>query len=217
MPAPTGLSGLMDALKSKRSLTHFVYKEPALAAAPGWTRTALPDARIILIHRDGRDVASSLVKSYNVLNDAALKNASAWPSKFVGRSFDDRYVPWWIDEGEEEKFFQSSQFVRAAWNWAILVRLCQDQLVKSDLAESGKLHVVYYEELMRNPKEIGLQIADFVNIKPTKRFLKKLESAHTKSIGKYKSWPVEDIENAEHIAETELRELGYLNDEISLS
>ena len=65
-------STLSRAVKGKRVENTLVYKEPFLAFAPALAYQALPDARLLYIFRDGRDVADSLLRTYGVLSDEKL-------------------------------------------------------------------------------------------------------------------------------------------------
>ncbi|NND72393.1 MAG: sulfotransferase [Rhodothermales bacterium] len=211
MNAPNGFKSLREAAKGKRSIDIFIYKEPTLAYAPNWVIEALPDAKYILIHRDGRDVANSLVRSYNVLSDEGLKDVDGNKLfKIFGTRVDDRYVPWWVDEAEADDFLRCSQFGRAIWMWKYMVRQCQDDMVLSGRLTDEQLHVITYEEMMREPARIGAELVEFLEVDQNKRYSRRLLTAHTRSIGKYSSRPAAEIEEAERVAHRELTELGYL-------
>ena len=97
---PSDLRGLLNVLRGRRQLPdRFVYKEPFLSLAPGYVLDAFPDARIIHIVRDGRDCANSLVHTYDVLTDEKLTHLRGSEMR-LGRKVDDRYVPWWVEEGK---------------------------------------------------------------------------------------------------------------------
>ncbi len=212
MNAPSGMASLADAFKGRRSIDQFIYKEPTLAYAPGWVLESLPDAKYILINRDGRDVANSLVKSYNVLSDEGLRDKDNKKLfKLLGTKVDDRYVPWWVDAGKETEFLECSQYARAIWMWKYMVRQCQDVLVHSGKLSEDQLLIIHYEEMMRNPTIVGKELAEFLNVDQNKRYVGRLKTAHTKSIGKYASLPEDEVAEAERVAERELKELGYLD------
>ena len=124
---PSNLRGLLHVLRGRRPLPdRFVYKEPFLSFAPGFVLDALPDARIIHIVRDGRDCANSLVRTYDVLTDEKLQHLRGSEMR-LGRKVDDRYVPWWMDEGHDAAFLESSPYVRAIWMWKAMVRRCYER------------------------------------------------------------------------------------------
>jgi hypothetical protein len=102
-----------------------VYKEPFISLVPEYVLQALPEAKIIYIYRDGRDVANSLVESYKVLTDEELKNLQSAGMR-LGRPRDDCYVPWWVEQGRDEEFIQSPPYVRAIWLWAYMAQRCHE-------------------------------------------------------------------------------------------
>ena len=211
MNAQNGFGALREAAKGMRSIDMFIYKEPNLSYAPAWVMEALPDAKFILLHRDGRDVANSLVRSYNVLSDKGLEDSrNNKLYRIFGTRVDDRYAPWWVDESEADEFMACSQYGRAIWMWKYMVRQCQDELVHSGRLAEDKLHVVYYEDMMREPARIGRELAAFLGVEANKRYTRRWSTAHSKSIGKYAKRPPAEVEEAEHVARRELVELGYL-------
>ena len=68
---------------------------------------ALPDAPIVHIVRDGRDCANSLVESYDVLSDEKLTHLKGSEMR-LGRPYDERFVPWWVEEGRGRVHQQSA-------------------------------------------------------------------------------------------------------------
>ena len=92
--APRQLDRLSHVLRkgSRPRPKQFVYKEPFFALAPELVAAGLPDAKILYIYRDGRDVANSLVDSYDVLTDEKLTDLRSTEAR-LGRRHEDRYVP----------------------------------------------------------------------------------------------------------------------------
>lgn len=207
--APTGLRGLLDALRGRRAVRQLIYKEPFLAFAPEFVNVALPMSRIIHIYRDGRDVANSLVRSYGVLTDENLTHLRSSEMR-LGRRYDHRYVPWWVEDGLDDLFIHSTPFVRAVWMWKQMVRRCHDLFAESDVEESGRLLQVAYEDLMRDPLGFAGPILQHVHAEPTRRFYRRIKEAHPHSIGTYRSRDPHEIRAAEAVAGEELALLGYL-------
>ena len=206
---PDRLRGLADVLGGQR-LRHFVYKEPFLSLAPELSYDALPSAQIVHIFRDGRDCANSLVRSYDVLSDERLTHLRGSEMR-IGRKYDaQRYVPWWVDEDEEDLFMESTPYVRAIWMWKYMVRRCHDFFSQPDVQESGRVMLLRYEDLMRDPVGQGDAVAAHLGLTPTKTFYKRLKGAHTGSIGNYQRRDAAEVEAAEAIAEPELKLYGYL-------
>ena len=207
--APHGLSGLIRSVQGKRSIKRMIFKEPFLSFAPDFVDHALPDAKIIYIYRDGRDVANSLLRTYDVLSDDRLTHLFGSEMR-LGRKIDHRYVPWWIEEDEEELFLSSKPYVRAIWMWKYMVSYCNAFYGQPHMKASGKIMMLKYEDLMHQPLEYGMAILDHLQAEPSPGYYKMLKKAHAKSIGKHKKRDKSEIEEAERIAGKELSAYGYL-------
>ena len=184
----------------------FVYKEPFLSLTPEFPLDALPDANIIYIYRDGRDVANSLVESYNVLTDQELTHLRSTEMR-LGRPYDERYVPWWVAEGRDDEFIESSPYVRASWMWAYMVRRCHQYF--QDLEASGQVLQVQYEAFMQDPHSVGKQILEHLDRSDTRAFHRHLDRARTSSIGKHEKRPDTELNAAVEVAGEALKILGY--------
>lgn len=209
MRAPTGVSGLFRALRGKRSLPdRFIYKEPALAYAPRFVLDALPEAHIVHLVRDGRDVAHSLVTSYPGFEDEHLQDeygANVWVGREVGRW----YVPWWVEDGQEERFIESSPYVRAIWMWKEMVHRCHEVFSTVDPGTRDQVMIVRYERFMHAPIDVGTAILNHFGAQPTRITQRRFAQAHTNSIGKHQRRNAAEIETAEQIAHKELSLYDY--------
>ncbi len=201
-------SELRAAARGRRSEELLIYKEPFLAFAPELAYEGLPDAHLIHIFRDGRDVADSLVRSYDVLSDAKLADLES-NEVMIGRRVDGRCLPWWVAENEASEFFTASPYVRAIWMWREMVRRCTELLERPDVAASGRVLRVRYEELMRDPLGQGEAIARHLGRQLTPRMRKRLQTAHTRSVGAHRRRERSEILAAERLAGAELEALGY--------
>lgn len=186
----------------------FVYKEPFLSVAPEFVWDALPGAPIIHIHRDGRDCADSLVRSYGVLTDEALTHLRGSEMR-LGRRVDERYVPWWVEGGREDEFLAATPYVRAAWLWGFIARRCHAFAARPDVAASGRLLTVSYETLMREPEATADSILEHVGGTPGGRFRTVLGEAHTRSIENFRRRPPEEVAAAERVIGDALELYGY--------
>lgn len=209
--APTGLSGLIKALQNghRDEPELFAYKEPFLSLAPEFVFDALPDTNVIYIYRDGRDCANSLVRSYDVLTDEKLTHLRSSEMR-LGRPYDHRYVPWWVEEGQDEAFIESPPYVRAIWMWKYMIRRCHDAFLRPGAPHADQVLPIRYEDFMRTPHAVGRAILDYVEMPPTRTFDRRLDQAHTDSIGKHKRRDPEEIAAAEAVARDELALHGYL-------
>lgn len=207
--AQRNVSGFLRAVRGKRGESRrIIYKEPFLAMAPDFVGRALPEAKIIHIYRDGRDCADSLVRSYDVLSDEQLTHLLGSEMR-LGRKYDHRYVPWWVEEGRDEEFMSSTPYTRAVWMWKYMARRCHDYFSEPRIQDSRRVMLLRYEDLMREPAKYGTAVLAHLGIKPTPAFLKRVRRAHTHSIGKYKRRDPNEIRAAERIAGDELALYGY--------
>jgi hypothetical protein len=206
--APDGLSGFFKAARGMRTIRRMIYKEPFLSFAPDFVDRALPHARVIHIYRDGRDVANSLVRTYDVLTDESLTNLQASEMR-LGRRVDHRYVPWWVEDGEEADFLAASPYVRAIWMWKHMVGYCYDYYERPDVKASGRVMLLRYEDLMHRPHEVGMAVLDHLGAPLNPTYKKMLGNAHARSIGSYKKRDAAEVEAAERIAHRELSLYGY--------
>jgi hypothetical protein len=198
------LDGLPGAMKGVRRENNLVYKEPFFAFAPEFFAGAVPDARLIYIYRDGRDVANSLFRSYDVLSDERLATLDTNEAP-IGREHGAIYIPWWVADGEEDAFVEADQFTRALWMWREMIRAWLP-LSAAAASHTDSILPVKYEDLVTNPREQGERILSHLRLKPTRRVLARFEGAHARSIGSHKR---DDARPGAGLADAELRALGY--------
>ncbi|MFP4228433.1 MAG: sulfotransferase family protein, partial [Salinivenus sp.] len=206
--APTGLRGLLNAVRGHRSIDRLLYKEPFLAFAPEFVYKALPEAKIIHLYRDGRDCANSLIRTYDVLSDENLTHLMGAEMR-LGRKVDHRYVPWWVAEGREQEFLAATPYGRAIWMWAYMARRCHTFFSQPEVVASGRVLQLRYEDFVQAPTEHGERILDHLDLAASRGFRRRLSEAHAGSIGKHDRRPDAEIAEAERIAGDELALLGY--------
>lgn len=173
---------------------------------------ALPDAPIVHIVRDGRDCANSLVESYDVLSDEKLTHLKGSEMR-LGRSYDERYVPSWVEEGRDEEFISSSPYVRAIWMWKAMVGRCRAVYGTEGEKTNGQVMVLRYEDFMKDPLAHGRAVLRHFGVAPTPAFEKRIAQARTSSIGKHKKRDTEEGQAAESVGRSELEAYGYLTSE----
>jgi hypothetical protein len=200
--------GLVRAAIGQRSVDRIIYKEPFLAFAPEYTYESLPGARLIYIVRDGRDVADSLVRTYDVLTDQKLTHMNTAEAP-MGREWGGRFVPWWVEVGREDDFLSASAYVRAIWMWAVMVRRCRAFFSEDRVIDQGGVLHIRYEDMVDDPQEWGRRITEHIGGAMTRRMRHRIESAHSRSIGTYKRRTTQELTEAVRVAGVELRAHGY--------
>ncbi len=206
--ASRGASTLRAAIDGRRVERMLIYKEPFLAFAPQLAYAALPQARLLYIFRDGRDVADSLVRTYGVLSDERLADLES-DEVALGRKVGERYVPWWVREGEEDAFLGASPFLRAVWMWREMVRRCDTFFRREDVTASGRVLHIRYEDLIAKPLEEGQRIAEHLGEPVSPMMRRRLANAHPRSVGIHARLDESEIAAAEELAGEELQGLGY--------
>jgi len=202
------ISELMQAMRHKRHISQLIYKEPFFALAPEFVYHALPGSRIIHIYRDGRDCADSLVRTYDVLSDEKLESLDSAEVVF-GCKFDHRYVPWWIEGGEEEAFLACTPYVRAVWMWKEMVKRCHVFFSRPEVEAGGRVMLLKYEDLMFEPEYWGRKAVEHLGGEFSQEVRKRFISAHCKSVGIHKKRAAKEINEANAIAIKELKTYGY--------
>ncbi len=202
------MGDLPRAARGERVETMLIYKEPFLAFCPELPYRALADSPLIYIIRDGRDVADSLVRTYDVLSDEKLSHLES-AEVFIGRASGQRFVPWWVGEGREDEFLDASPYVRAVWMWSVMSERCRRFFDRPEVAASGRVLRVRYEDLVSEPVAQGEAIASHLGQPLTARTRRQLQSSHPRSVGVHAHRPQQEIEQAQRIAALELGALGY--------
>jgi hypothetical protein len=201
-------STLPAAVKGRRVEQMLIYKEPFLAFAPELAYEALPQARLLYIFRDGRDVADSLVRTYDVLTDAKLSNLETNEVP-IGRRVGDLYLPWWVEDGDSDSFFEATPYLRAVWMWREMVRRCGEFFDRPEVVASGRVLHVRYEDLIAEPLSQGRVIAEHFGQQLTPRMRRRLAGAHPRSVGIHSKRGQAELAAAEKLAGAELQALGY--------
>ncbi len=202
---------LRDAARGIRKERVLVYKEPFLSFSPELAYDALPDARMIYLVRDGRDVADSMIRKYDILTDARLASLDNNEGP-LGRRVGDLYVPWWVEAGREETFLGADPYVRAIWMWAELNRRCETFLERPDVRDSGRVLEVRYERLMADPIGEGEALIGHLGMRLGPRAKARLEEGHLRSHGIHRRRDAAQVQLAEEVAGDQLRRFGYVVD-----
>ena len=170
-----------------------VEQTPELAHLVGAIELAYPEARIVHILRDGRDVASSLLEK---------------PWLRAGRSGADdagiaygSYARFWVEPERREEFERASDARRAAWAWRSYVTAARAAAAAVE---------VRYERLAEDPKAVAGVLAAAIGA-PEAPLATALAGAHGESVGRHRrDLSPEQLDDVLAEAGDLLADLGYL-------
>jgi hypothetical protein len=153
---------------------------------------AYPDARVVHIVRDGRDVVCSLLEKPWLRPAQAKADDAGVPY--------GAYARFWVEPDRREEFEAASDARRAAWVWRTYLTAAREA--------QGAVEI-RYEELTADPERVGVAIARHVNA-PPEPLVAALGEAHGESVGRYRTdLSAEQLADVEDEAGGLLRELGY--------
>lgn len=179
-----GLVGAVRAVEQTPELAHLV---DAVALA-------FPQARIVHIVRDGRDVVCSLLEqpwlrpSRGGADDAGIPYGA--------------YARFWVEPERRAEFEAASDARRAAWAWR--------RYVSAARSSRAPMLEVRYERLCTDPEAVAGELAAALDA-PVEPLAAALRRAHAASVGRYRR-DLDEAQLADVLAEAGplLRELGYL-------
>ena len=173
-----------------------VEQTPELAHVVDVLPLAFPDAQVIHIVRDGRDVVSSLLEK-PWLRPAQSRTDDA------GVAY-GAYARFWVEPERRHEFETTSEARRAAWAWRRYVTAARG-------AQAPVLEL-RYEDLSADPAAVAAALASFLGA-PEHALATALGSAHSTSVGRYRSdLDAQQLADVLDEAGELLRELGYLGD-----
>jgi hypothetical protein len=172
--------------------TRAVEHTPETAFIAGAVQRALPQARVVHIVRDGRDVVCSLLERgwLNAGRDGADNAALPFGSH---RRF-------WVESGRDREFEEASDVRRAAWAWRRYVEAA---------SVDGIALEVRYEQLVTDPAGVAASLAGPLDLAEDD-LRGAFEAAFRSSVGRFR-----DDLSAAQLAEVEaeagplLRALDY--------
>ena len=185
MARRVGLVGAVRAVEQTPELAHVVRIIPL----------AYPEARIVHIVRDGRDVAGSLLDK-------------PWLRRGQGRSDDaglayGSYARFWVEPDRRDEFETTTDARRAAWVWRRYVTAARSA---EDALE------IRYEQLTQSPETVASELGRHLDV-PVEALAAGLDRAHAGSVGRFRT-DLDETQLADVLAEAGdlLGELGYTED-----
>ena len=171
-----------------------VEQTPELAHLAGVLPIAYPQARVVHIIRDGRDVVCSLLEK-------------PWLRPQQARSDDagiayGSYARFWVELDRREEFERAGDARRAAWAWRRYVTAARSALPAA--------LEVRYEELAGDPASVARKLSPHLGA-PEDALASALRRAHGTSVGRYRvDLSADQLEDVLAEAGDLLRELGYI-------
>jgi hypothetical protein len=178
-----GLVGAVRPIEQTPELAHLVRVIPL----------AYPEARIVHLVRDGRDVVCSLLekpwlrREHVEADDAGIAYGS--------------YARFWVEPDRREEFETATDARRAAWVWRSYVTAAR--------SASVPLIEIRYEEMTSEPASVAARLAPAIEA-ADELLAKALVRAHDSSVGRYRSDLSRDqLDDVLAEAGSLLGELGY--------
>ena len=199
LPAPEAARRLRRILTVARRVglvgaVRAVEQTPELAHLVDVVQDAYPEARIVHIVRDGRDVACSLLEK-PWLRPRQTQSDDAGLAYGV-------YARFWVEPDRREEFERVSDARRAAWAWR--------RYVTAARSSSASLIEVRYERLAEAPDQVAGVLAAGLDVSRDE-LTAALARVHGSSVGRYRR-DLDDEQLADVLAEAGdlLAELGYV-------
>lgn len=153
---------------------------------------AYPEARVVHIVRDGRDVVSSLLEKPWLRRAQAQADDAGVPY--------GAYARFWVEPERRAEFEAASDARRAAWVWRTYVTA----------ARQGDVFELRYEDLTADPARVGAALARYLG-SPAEPLLDALGEARVDSVGRHRTdLDADQLADAKAEAGALLSELGYL-------
>lgn len=154
---------------------------------------AYPQAKVVHMVRDGRDVACSLLEKGWLRDERAGADDVGLPYGGHARS--------WVEPERVERFERASEARRAGWAW-------RSYLSAARSAAPGAVEV-RYEELAVDPSGTAERIAGHIDA-DHEPLAQALAAVHGESVGRWRrDLTAEQVADVEAEAGPLLRELGY--------
>jgi len=155
---------------------------------------AFPEARLVHIVRDARDVVCSLL-------ERGWLSAGQGGADDAGAAYGSA-ARFWVEADRREEFEAATDTRRAAWAWR--------RYVTAGLAAPERSTEIRYEQLADGPSEVAGALATALEL-PVAPLAAVLSQAHAQSVGRYREQlTVDQQDEVEEESGELLAALGYL-------
>jgi hypothetical protein len=169
-----------------------VEQTPEMALVVRAVPLAYPEARIVHIVRDGRDVVCSLLEKPWLRREQAAADDAGVPY--------GAYARFWVEPDRRAEFEHASDARRAAWVWRSYVTAAR---TAEDALE------IRYEDMVADPEAVAAALGGYLDV-PAQPLAAALGGAHAASVGRYRTdLDAAQLADVEEEAGNLLRELGY--------
>jgi hypothetical protein len=155
---------------------------------------AYPQAKVVHMVRDGRDVVCSLLEK-------GWLRTERGGADDVGNPYGEQ-ARFWVEPDRVDEFSAANEATRAGWAW-------RRYLTAARAAAPGATLEVRYEELAADPDATAARIAEHIDADPA-ALAEGLRAVHSQSVGRWRRDLTEQqVADVEAEAGALLRELGY--------
>jgi hypothetical protein len=171
-----------------------VEQTPESSFVLGAALRAYPQAKVVHMVRDGRDVVCSLLEK-------GWLRTERGGADDVGNPYGEQ-ARFWVEPERAQEFNAASEATRAAWAW-------RRYLTAARAAAPAATLEVRYEELAADPDATAARIAGHIDADPA-AIAEGLRAVHSQSVGRWRRDLTEQqVADVEAEAGPLLRELGY--------
>ena len=145
---------------------------------------ALPQSKILHVVREGVQVAMDVTSKGWLANEQLIEPQHASPYRLYLRKKDGTkfHLPFWVENGYEERYLNMSLFSRGIYYWRRLLEMYEDVMKLS--MQTDLMHVVNFENILDNPHKTLYNLIDTLGFKPS-RITKKLISRINRKTDEY--------------------------------
>ena len=189
------LRNMLETIRRYGLVRHLraIEQSPETAFILGAVLRAYPQATVVHIVRDPRDVAASLLQK-------GWLRAGREGRDDVGAPY-GHHARFWVEPGREEEFDQADEARRVGWAW-------RRYMTAAQAAPSATVEV-RYEELAADPETASERLAAHIGADPV-ILARALSRMHAESVGRWRrNLTPEQVAEVESEAAELMEELGY--------